>query len=324
MSKSSVAIAMPGTATETTSTTQKAVGKRRNFKQNNLVGYLFVSPWLIGFLLFALIPMAISLGLAFTDYDLLGTAHFTGLQNFQRMFFEDPRYMRSVIATFRYVGVSVPLRLAFALGVAMLMNAKRRGVFWYRAIYYIPSIIGGSVAIAVMWKQLFGNDGLINAILAGLGIQSISWLGNPQTAVWTLILLAVWQFGSPMLVFMAGLRQIPQELYEAASIDGSNAVQKFFRITLPLLTPIIFFNLIMQIISGFKVFTQAFIVTNGTGQPLDTNLFYSLYLYGRAFKDYQMGYASAMAWVLLIVIAILTLIAFKLSSLWVFYEAKEG
>ena len=298
--------------------------RRKTLKQSNWVGYLFVSPWLIGFLLFALIPMSISLVLAFTDYDILGGVNFKGLGNFQRMFFEDPRYWRSVAATFRYVGLSVPLRLVFALGVAMLLNAKRRGVYWYRAAYYIPSIIGGSVAVAVMWKQLFGNEGLMNALLSSLGIPTVGWLGNPQTAIWTLILLAVWQFGSPMLIFLAGLRQIPQELYEAASIDGANYAQKFWGVTLPLLTPIIFFNLIMQVIGGFKVFTQAFIISSGTGNPLDTTLLYSLYLYNRAFTTYQMGYASAMAWVMLIVIAVLTFISFKLSTFWVFYETKEG
>lgn len=315
---------MPRAAEQQVIPTRLALGKRTKFKQHNLVGYLFVSPWLIGFLLFTFIPMAISLGLAFTDYDILGSANFVGLQNFQRMFSGDPRYLHAVAATFRFVVISVPLRLVFALGVAMLLNAKRRGVFWYRAAYYIPSIIGGSVAIAVMWKQLFGNDGLVNAVLASLGIPSIGWLGNPQTAMWTLILLAVWQFGSPMLVFLAGLRQIPQELYEAAAIDGATNTQRFIRVTLPLLTPVIFFNLILQIIGGFKVFTQAFIVTNGTGAPLDTTLLYSLYLYNRAFVNFQMGYASAMAWTMLIVISVLTLINFKLSSYWVFYEAKEG
>jgi ABC-type sugar transport system permease subunit len=322
MSKPEAAISLPGAVERKSVSAPLAVHKRLN--RDNLTGYLFVSPWLIGFLLFALIPMVISLGLAFTDYDILGSAHFIGLGNFQRMFFEDPRYLRSLAATFKFVGISVPLRLAFALGVALLLNSKRRGVFWYRAAYYIPSIIGGSVAVAVMWRQLFGNEGLLNAILTSLDIPTVAWLGKPETAIWTLIILAIWQFGSPMLVFLAGLRQIPAELYEAASIDGANRVQQFTGVTLPLLTPVIFFNVIMQVIGGFKVFTQAFIVTNGTGQPLDTTLLYSLYLYNRAFTTYQMGYASAMAWIMLIIIAVLTLISFRLSSVWVFYEAKEG
>jgi ABC-type sugar transport system permease subunit len=303
-------------------TRTKTSTKRKNFRQNNLIGYLFISPWVVTFILFGLVPILISLGLAFTDYDILSGGKFIGLHNFQRMFFEDLRYGKSVTATFRYVFVAVPLRLVFALAVAMLLNTKRRGVYWYRAAYYIPSIIGGSVAVAVMWKQLFGRQGLINAVIASLGMKPPSWYGNPDTALWTLIFLAVWQFGSPMLIFLAGLRQIPQELYESASIDGANGWQKFLRVTIPLLTPIIFFNFIIQLISGFKVFTQAFIITGGA--PLDSTLFYSLYLYNTAFANYEMGYAAAMAWVMLIVVAILTAISFRLSSLWVFYETKEA
>jgi len=204
----------------------------------------------------------------------------------------------------------------------MLLNTKRRGVYWYRAAYYVPSVIGGSVAVAVMWRQLFGSNGVINAVAESLGFAPVNWLGNRDTAIWTLILLAIWQFGSPMLIFLAGLRQIPQEIYESASIDGANGWQKFMRITLPLLTPIIFFNLVMQTISGFKVFTQAFIVTGGSGAPLDTTLLYSIYLYNRAFNSFQLGYAAAMAWVMLGIIAVLTAISFKLSSYWVFYETE--
>lgn len=295
--------------------------KNKDFKKNNLVGYFFISPWIITFLLFGLIPIIISLGLAFTDYDILSGGQFIGLRNFERMFFEDTRYAKSVVATFKYVLASVPLRLIFALAVAMLLNTKRAGVYFYRAAFYIPSIIGGSVAVAIMWRQLFGRDGLINALTIALGIGKVSWYGSPNNAIWTLIFLAIWQFGSPMLIFLAGLRQIPAELYESASIDGANGWHKFWRVTLPLLTPIIFFNLVMQMISGFKVFTQAFIITGGA--PLDSTLFYSLYLYNRAFASYEMGYAAAMAWIMLIIIAVLTAISFKLSSYWVFYENKE-
>ena len=295
----------------------------RDFKQHNLAGYAFLSPWLIAFLLFTLVPMAISLWLAFTNYDTLsGKGDFIGLGNFQRMFYEDPRYGRAVTATVQYVILSVPLRLTVALGIAMLLNTYRRGVYLYRAAYYIPSIIGGSVAVAVMWRQLFGADGLVNAVIGFLGIDPVRWLGDPDTAIWTLILLAVWQFGSPMLIFLAGLRQIPVSLYEAAEIDGAGGTGKFFSITLPLLTPIIFFNLIIQMIGAFRTFTQAFIVTGGTGAPLDTTLFYAIYLYNRAFNQFQMGYAAAMAWVLLGLIASLTWLNFRLSNRWVYYETE--
>ena len=324
MTEPLAAVPVPGSGADQSTARARAGAKPTSGirRRNNAIGYLFISPWLIGFFLFALIPIAMSLWLAFTDYDLLSGGEFIGLQNFQRMFFQDVRYGRSLAATVKYVALAVPLRLIFALAVAMLLNTKRRGVYWFRAAYYIPSIIGGSVAVAVMWRQLFGTDGVVNAISALFGAEPVSWLGNPDTAIWTLILLAVWQFGSPMLIFLAGLRQIPAEMYEAADIDGAHAWQKFLRVTLPLLTPIIFFNLIMQLISGFKVFTQAFVITSGA--PLDTTLFYALYLYTRAFSNYQMGYASAMAWVLLIIIAVLTAIAFKLSNRWVFYETKEG
>lgn len=299
--------------------------KSRDFGSNNLAGYLFISPWLVGFFLFGFIPITISLFLAFTDYDLLrdnllGGWNFTGWENFERMFIRDIRYRRSVEATFKYVALAVPLRLVFALAIAMLLNTKRRGVYWYRAAYYVPSVIGASVAVAIMWRQLFGSQGVINAVSASLGLPAVNWLGNPDTAIWTLIVLAVWQFGSPMLVFLAGLRQIPSEFYEAASIDGASYWSRFLRITLPLLTPIIFFNLIMQMIAGFKVFTQAFLITGGA--PLDTTLFYSLYLYQRAFVSFEMGYAAAMAWIMLIIIGVLTAISFKLSSYWVHYETE--
>lgn len=322
----------PAAAVSATTTDQPAMrirGRARqksgDYGRSNAVGYLFISPWLIGFFLFAFIPIAMSLWLAFTNFDLLsGRGEFVGLANFERMFFQDIRYGRSLSATFRYVAFSVPLRLTFALVVAMLLNTRRQGVYWFRAAYYIPSIIGGSVAVAVMWRQLFGTRGVINAIGGLLGFDPVNWLGNPDTAIWTLIILAVWQFGSPMLIFLAGLRQIPAELYEAADIDGASALQKIWRVTLPLLTPIIFFNLIMQLIAGFKQFTQAFVIATTPGAPLDTTLFYTLYLYIRAFSNFQMGYASAMAWILLLIIAVLTAISFKLSNRWVFYESKEG
>jgi multiple sugar transport system permease protein len=283
---------------------------------------LFISPWLIGFFAFTFIPIAASLVLGFTDYDILSfTPKWVGLRNFEEMFFDDARYWRAVRATVYYTFASVPLKLIFALAVAMLLNNARRFISIYRAVYYAPSIVGGSIAVAVMWREIFGSRGLLNAILAVFGIPGRAWLGDPETAIWTLILLAIWQFGSPMLIFLAGLKQIPAEYYEAAAIDGAGPWAKFTRITLPLLTPVIFFNLVMQIIFGFMVFTQAFIVTGGA--PLDTTLFYNLYLYFRAFRMLQMGYGAAMAWVMLLVIALLTAVIFKSSRHWVFYEAQE-
>jgi multiple sugar transport system permease protein len=291
-----------------------------SIKKNNLVGYMFISPWLIGFFVFSLIPILASLVLAFTNYDLLSpNIKFIGLDNFDRMFYHDLRYWKSVRATINYVFAAVPLRLIFALAVAMLLNAKRRGVFLYRAAYYAPSIVGGSVAIAVMWRQIFGADGLVNTVTGA----NIRWFGDPKYALWTLITLAVWQFGSPMLIFLAGLRQIPPELYEAASMDGASAIRRFQHITLPMLTPIIFFNLVMQTIQNFQQFTQAFVITGGNGRPLDKTLLYPLYLYLRAFVNYEMGYASAMSWVMLGAIAFMTALLFISSGRWVFYQGDS-
>lgn len=295
--------------------------KAKSRRSHNLVGYLFISPWLIGFFLFTVIPIAASLYFAFTRYDILSDPVWVGFANFDRMFNVDARYWKSVQATFYYVFTAVPLRLIFALLVAILLNNGRKMTAIYRAAFYAPSIIGGSIAVAVMWKQVFGSEGLVNFLAVLIGLPPVNWLGNPATAIWTLILLAVWQFGSPMLIFLAGLKQIPTEMYEAASIDGASGVQKFFSITLPMLSPVILFNLVMQTISGFLVFTQAFIITDGT--PLDTTLFYALYLYKRAFTTFEMGYASAMAWVLLLIVGIFTAITFKFSSYWVYYEQKE-
>jgi multiple sugar transport system permease protein len=295
--------------------------RRSRLRSHHGAGYAFIAPWLIGFFAFTLFPIAASLYFAFTDYDILTPPRWVGLANFRRMFLEDARYLQSVTVTLFYVAVAVPLRLAFALAVAMLLNTHRRGVSVYRAAYYAPSVVAGSVAVAVMWRQVFGTEGVVNALLAFLGVPPVRWLGHPDVAIWTLITLAVWQFGSPMLIFLAGLRQIPAELYEAAAIDGAGPWARFLRVTLPMLSPVTFFNLVMQTITGFMVFTQAFIVTGGG--PMDTTLFYALYLYRRAFESFQMGYASAMAWVLLLVVAAFTALLFKSSGYWVFYETKE-
>src|SRR5205085_9753310 len=215
----------------------------------------------------------------------------------------DQRYWRAVRATFFFAFTAVPLKLVFALLLAILLNNARRGVYAYRAAYYAPSIVGASVAVAVVWREMFGKQGPINALLGAIGLPTTPWLGGPATAIWTVILLAVWEFGSPMLIFLAGLRQIPTEFYEAAAIDGAGRLRRFLSITVPLLTPLIFFNLVLQMIFGFTVFTSAFVISGGSGAPLDSVLLYSLYLYQKGFRDFQMGYAASMAWVLLLIVA---------------------
>lgn len=290
---------------------------------DNVAGYTFIAPFIIGFLGFTLIPMMASLYLSFTEYDLFSSPKWIGLDNYTEMFTGDEKYWKSVKVTFYYVLAGVPLRLGFALFIAMLLNRESKTVGFYRTIYYLPSIIGGSVAVAIMWQNIFGNEGVINALLFFLGVdQKIFWYQDPTSALWTLIMLSVWQFGSSMLIFLAGLKNIPKELYEAASVDGANGIHQFFKITLPMLSPIILFNLVMQTISAFMTFTPAYVISKGEGGPLDGTLLYSLYLFQKAFNFFQMGYASAMAWVMLIMVALLTLILFKTSSYWVHYESK--
>ncbi len=289
--------------------------------RRDLLGYAFLTPWLIGFLCFTLGPVLASLYLSFTNFDLLRPAVWTGTDNYVRMFTADPRFFHALRVTFTYMLFEVPLKLTFALLVAMMLDKAIRGGAFYRALFYIPSLLGGSVAIAVLWRQMFEGNGTVNQILLwAFGFQGPSWISNPDTAVYTLVLLAVWQFGSPMIIFLAGLRQVPQDLYEAASMDGAGAWRKFYKITLPMLAPVIFFNMVLQVIEGFKAFTSAFVVSGGTGGPVDSTLFYTLYLYQEAFHYFRMGYASALAWVLLIIIGCFTGISFLTSKYWVYYE----
>jgi len=295
--------------------------RRQRAIRKNIVAYMFLLPWLVGFLAFSIGPILASAFLSFTKYDLLTPPTWNGLTNYVVMLTKDPRYIKALKVTVTYVFVSVPLQLTLALAIAMVLNRGIRGLSVYRAIYYLPSLLGGSVAIAILWRQVFGLNGLVNKALALLGVQGISWIGTPDTAVYTLVLLRVWQFGSPMIIFLAGLKQISPEFYEAASIDGAGALRRFWSITLPLLTPIVFFNLIMQFISAFQAFTQAFIISGGQGGPVDSTLFYTLYLYQQGFGSFRMGYASAMAWALLGIIAAFTVIAFRSSRFWVYYES---
>jgi multiple sugar transport system permease protein len=296
--------------------------KRRQAKEagrDNKAGYLFLLPWLIGLVVITIGPMLASLYLSFTNYSLIQAPKFIGLANYGRML-TDERLHNSLRVTFIYVFVSTPLQLALALGIALLLNEGMRGLPIYRSVFYLPSMLGGSVAVAVLWRQMFEVDGLVNQVLRGVGLHvTRSWIGDPSTALWTIILLHIWTFGSPMVIFLAGLRQIPGMYYEAASVDGASKWAQFRKITLPLLSPIIFFNLVLQIINAFQAFTQAYVVSNGTGGPSDSTMFYTLYLYQKGFVQFQMGYASAMAWLLLLIIAAFTAINFYLSKRWVFY-----
>lgn len=302
-------------------TLRKRIGKSW---RSNGPGYMFLLPWMIGFFGLTLGPTIASLYLSFTDYDLLTPARWSGLDNYEYAIFKDSRLHNSLSVTFSYVTWSVPLRLAAALGLAMVLDRSVRGVSFYRATFYLPSLLGASVAIAVLWRQIFGSEGLVNHLLfLTTGLTGPSWVTHPDYALGTLIILAVWQFGSPMIIFLAGLRQIPQDLYEASSMDGAGPFRQFFRITLPLLSPVIFFNLVLQTIEAFKSFTQAYIISGGSGAPVDSTMLYTLYLYLEAFANFRMGYASALAWILLVIIGIFTATAFLTAKYWVYYE-DEG
>jgi multiple sugar transport system permease protein len=293
-------------------------GAAKPRRRKDRAGYLFLLPWFVG-MLFTFVPFAASFYLAFTDYNLLNPPNWVGLRNFTDMF-ADPEFRQSLKVTFVYTFVSVPLSLVVALGVAMALNRGIKGLPVYRAIFYLPSLLGGSVAIVLLWKYIFGTSGIVNAFLGFFGIPGVGWTTNPDTALITLIILHVWTFGSPMVIFLAGLRQIPVMYYEAASVDGAGRWRQFRSITLPLLSPIIFFNLIQSLITSFQTFTQGYIMSGGTGGPADSTLFYNLYLYQQGFRDFHMGYAAAMAWMLLLIIAAFTGLNFLTARFWVFYE----
>lgn len=291
-------------------------------KRDNIVGYTLLLPWLIGFVGMWLIPMFISVYYSFTNFNLLNDPEMIGLDNYIRAFTQDDTFVQALKVTFIYVILLVPLRLAFALFVAMLLNKKHKFLGLYRTFYYIPSIIGGSIAVSVVWKQIFGNQGVVMTLLSVFGIdQDTSFLGNPRTALGVIIIMGVWQFGSSMLIFLSALKQIPGSLYESAMVDGARPWKMFVKITLPMLTPTIFFNLILQIINGFRVFTESYVITDGG--PLDSTLSYVLYLYRRAFTYFDMGYSCALAWILVAIIAVFTVVLFRTQKSWVYYETGE-
>jgi multiple sugar transport system permease protein len=287
---------------------------------DSISGYSLLLIWLVGFFVFTLGPTMASVYLSFTDYDLARPPLWVGAQNYVRILTDDPKFRDAMHVTLIYVLFSVPLKLLMALAVAMTLNKGLRGLSVYRAIFYLPSLLGGSVAIAILWRQFFSTDGLITYLMRFAGYDGPGWITTPDHALDTLIVLSVWQFGSPMIVFLAGLRQIPRDMYEAASMDGAGKIRQFFKITLPLLTPVIFFNVVMQTIDAFKAFTPAFIVSSGTGGPVDSTLFYTLYLYQEAFSFLRMGNASALAVILVAIIAAFTAIAFASAKLWVHYD----
>ncbi|WP_031483926.1 carbohydrate ABC transporter permease [Streptomyces bicolor] len=295
-----------------------AVPKRRPRRERQGPAWVFLSPWVLGATVLTLLPMAVSLYLSFTDYDLFNPPRWVGLRNYVQMFTEDPRYWRSVVTTVTYVVIAVPLQLALALVVALALKSMKRGKGFYRSAFYAPSLLGASMSIALVWRAIFNDGGTVDNLFGTGG-----WVNKPGWALLAVALLTVWQFGAPMVIFLAGLQQIPGELYEAAAVDGAGKWRQFLSVTVPMLSPVLFFNLVLQTIQAFQVFTPAFALSAGKGGPADSTLVYTHYLYDRGFVASHMGYASAMAWVLLIVIGAVTAVLFRTSRSWVFY-ASEG
>jgi multiple sugar transport system permease protein len=290
-------------------------------QREGIIGWLFITPVVLGFLLWIVGPMIYSAWLSMTDWDLIRAPRFIGLANFERMF-RDPLFYKSLQVTGVYTLFHVPLTLIIAMGVALLLNTKTRGMAFFRTLYYLPNIVP-AVANAVLWVWIFNSEfGLLNMVLRSLGINKVLWLQNPDTALIAIIFMSLWSMGGVMIIFLAGLNGIPEELYEAAKIDGANKLSSFRFVTLPLMTPVIFFNLVLQIISSFQVFTAGFLVTAG-GPNYATN-FYVLYLFNTAFTYFDMGYASALAWVLFFIVLLLSLVVFRSSSRWVHYEESGG
>ncbi|WFE26360.1 sugar ABC transporter permease [Solwaraspora sp. WMMD791] len=322
-------------APATTSTTAPArSGARRGSAPGasrrhgeGLAGYVFLTPWLLGLMAITAFPMLFSLYLSFTNYDILSSWEFVewvGLQNYWDLFVNDQTFRHSVWVTLLFAFVAVPLKLAAALGVALLLNRESRGVGLFRSLFYLPSLLGGSVALALIWRAMFSGDGAFNDFLALFGITGRPWVNDPAWALETLMVLAIWQFGAPMVIFLAGLKQVPTELYEAASVDGAGKVRQFFNVTLPMLSPVIFFNLVLETINGFQGFTAAFVISNGTGGPVDSTMLYTLYLYEKGFTEFQMGYASALAWIFLIAIGLITVLFFSTGRFWVHYSDGDN
>ncbi|MDZ8170549.1 carbohydrate ABC transporter permease [Microbacterium xanthum] len=298
-------------------------GQKRRQRKETLTGYGFLLPWLIGFFGLTIIPMVYSLYLSFTRYNIFQPPRWVGLDNYIRLFTNDPQFIQSAQITLIYVLVGTPIMLAAALAVAMLLNYRDRGAAFFRSAFYAPSLIGASVSVAIVWRAMFSGEGPVDNFLSFFGINLGSWIGNPQLVLPAMIILAVWQFGGTMVIFLAGLKQIPKELYEAAEMDGAGPWHRFRAVTLPMLSPVIFFNLLLGLIGAFQVFASAYIISNGSGGPAGMTNFITVYLYKRGFADGQMGYAAAIAWVLLVVVAIIAFILFRTQRNWVHYSGDN-
>ena len=310
--------------TKGSSAARQDLRRRRGLSklEQGYMGFILILPWLIGFCIFKLYPFVSSLVYSFTDYDLFkGVQNVVGFQNYIDAFTK-PKNVKALQVTFTYAFMTVPLKLIFALFIAYILNFKIKGVGLFRTAYYVPSILGGSVAITVLWKALFKNDGVVNTILAMLGFESINFLADKNWALFIICLLRVWQFGSAMVLFLAALKGVPEDLYEAASIDGATKGRQFLSITIPLISPVIFYNLVTQLVQAFQEFNGPYIITNGG--PRNATTLISVIVYNTAFKDYKVGMSSAMAWVMFVIVMVLTVIAFVSQKKWVYYSDDDG
>ncbi|WOF24293.1 sugar ABC transporter permease [Microbacterium betulae] len=298
-------------------------GLKRKTLRETLAGYAFLLPWLVGFLGLTVGPMAYSLYLSFTSYNLFTDPRWIGLGNYVRMFTDDPQFVQSATITLVYVIVGTPVKLAAALAVAMLLNYRDGGATFFRSAFYAPSLIGASVSVAIVWRAMFNTDGPVDTTLSLFGIELGGWVGNVDLVVPMMILLAVWQFGGTMVIFLAGLKQVPKELYEAAEVDGAGPFRRFRAVTVPMLSPVIFFNLLLELIGAFQVFASAYIISNGSGGPAGMTNFITLYLYKRGFSDGQFGYAAAIAWIVLVAVGVLAFVLFRTQRSWVHYAGED-
>ncbi|WP_082683360.1 carbohydrate ABC transporter permease [Fictibacillus sp. FJAT-27399] len=290
-------------------------------RREGLTFYLLISPWLLGFLFFILGPMIASLYISFTDWDLLTPVKWTGLDNYVKAFTGDPLFWQALKVTMIYSLFSVPIGLIVSLGVAMLLNQAVRGMSIFRTIYYLPAVVSG-VSVMVLWMYIFNPQiGLLNTVLGYFGIKGPGWIFDPKWALLSIVIMSLWGVGGGIIIWLAGLNGIPDYLYEAADLDGASKFQKFMHITVPMLTPTIFFNLITGIIGALQTFGEAYVMTKGG--PLNSTLFFNYYLFRKAFEEFDMGYASALAWILFIIIFIFTLLVFRSSALWVHYEGEK-
>ena len=295
--------------------------KIRRYKKRDYQAFLYMLPWLVGLFGLQLYPLIRSLYQSFTEFTVGGTAKWIGIDNYVRLFTKDREFWNSLTVTLKYTFITVPLKVTLALMVALFLNRSIKGINLIRTIYYIPSLFGGSIAISILWRLLFLENGTVNSYLQAVGLNKVAWLGDPKVALGVICALEIWMFGSSMIMFLAALKNVPKSYYEAAELDGANAFQKFFKITLPQITPILFFTLINQTIQAMQNYTSAAIVTGGG--PLKSTDVLGMKLYREGFTYFRMGYASALAWIVFVIIVVLTLALFRSSSAWVFYN-DEG